>query len=356
MKFKRRKLGWLLAGLLALLLVVFLVYRMTRPAEAVVVDVKAQTVELALSVVGRARAGDMVQVASPNGGQVIELLADDGDVVAAGDVLAVVRANVEQAQTQADVAREAAARAEVEEARLNFNRTKALHDRGFAADAALESARAALQTKQANLAAATAQVRASSEKAREFVIRAPVSGTILYRPIDKGQVVTAAETLFEMGSNGGTEIQAEVEEAYADVLNAGQKGRAALSGSEEVFAIRLAEVSPRVNPATGGRLVKLVRDDGQSLPPGRSIDVTLVVQERPQTISIPRRAIVDATASPKVMVVDAGNVVKARAVTVLRWPTTNAIVTEGLKAGDRIVLEPEGLEDGQKIRPVSEGR
>src|SRR5690606_40822077 len=89
-------------------LVVTAVVLWRRPPEVEVAMVKPQTVELALSVVGRARPMDLVQVASPNPGQVVRLMHDDGDRVAAGDPLAVILASVEQAQTEADLARERA--------------------------------------------------------------------------------------------------------------------------------------------------------------------------------------------------------------------------------------------------------
>lgn len=330
----------------------FVAFKMSQPDEIAVWEVKSQTVEKAISVVGRVRPDDLVQVASPNPGQIIRLMADDGDTVLQGSALAVIRATVEQAQTEADQARERAARADVTEARLNFNRTKTLHDRGFAADAALDNARIALQAAEANLAAASAQVKASAERAGEFIIRAPMTGTILFRPIDNGQVVGAGETLFELGSSQGAEIQAEVEEAYADAITAGMLARAAVSGSETVFPARVSEVAPRVNASTGARLIKLRPEGGAGLSPGRSVDLTVVVETREDGITVPRRAVVDATTSPKVLVVDADDRVHLREVEIERWPSTNAIITKGLTAGDVILLDPSNVEAGQRIRPI----
>lgn len=324
-----------------------------RPAEIAVLEIRPETVEQALSVVGRARPTQLVQVASPNPGQVIRLFHDDGDQVAAGDPLAVILATVEQAQTEVDVARARAARAEAAEAALNYQRTRTLHERGFAAKAALDAARAALDTAEANVAAATASVRVSAERAREFTIRAPMAGVVLVRPIDNGQVVAAGETLFEVGSATGVEIRAEVEEAYADTLRPGQTARAALSGSTVIFPARVTEVSPRVNSSTGGRTVRLAADGAQGLSPGRSVDVTIVVDQRRGAVVVPRRAVLDATAAPKVYVVDANDIVRVRPITVARWPSVNAIVESGLRAGDRVVLEPGATRPGARIRPVA---
>ena len=92
--------------------------------------------------------------------------------------------------------------------------------------------------------------------------------------------------------------------------------------------------------------------DGQSLSPGRSVDLTIVVQRRDNSLTIPRQAVLDATAAPKVLVVGADDRVTAREVSILRWPSTNAIITGGLKAGDRIVRDPAKVAQGGRIRPV----
>ncbi len=97
-----------------------------QPPEVPVVTVRPQTTELVLAVVGRVRPLDLVEVRSPNPGEVIELLADDGDQVAEGQPLARLRAAVEAAQTDADAARVLAAQAEAAEARLAFQRTQTL--------------------------------------------------------------------------------------------------------------------------------------------------------------------------------------------------------------------------------------
>lgn len=325
------------------------VFMVRRPPEVAVLEIRLQTVEQALSVVGRARPTQLVLITSPNPGQVIRLFHDEGAQVEAGDPLAIILATVEQAQTDVDMARARAARAEADQAGLIHQRTRTLHERGFASNAALEAARASLDAAEANAAAASATVRA-----REFTIRAPMAGVLLVRPIDNGQVVGAGETLFQLGSATDVEIRAEVEEAYADAIRPGQAARAALSGSPDIFLARVTEVSPRVDSGTGGRTVRLSPAITEGLAPGRSVDVTIVVAQRQGAIVVPRRAVVDATAAPKVYVVDDDGVVLARSIQVARWPSLNAIVEGGLNAGDRVVLEPGATNPGAHVRPVAQ--
>jgi RND family efflux transporter MFP subunit len=346
---KQRPL-FIAAVLLGAVLIAGLVWIFTRPPQIAVLEVKPRSVEVALSVVARVRPNNLVDVRSPNAGQIVRLLHDDGDVVALGAPLAIVRATVEQAQTDAGSARVEAARAEVTRARLTFSRTRTLADRGFASVAALDEARAALKSAEAGFAAAAAERRAASAITGEFTIRAPMAGVVLVRPVDNGQVISPETTLFQLGSRDGVELQADVDEAYADALRPGMSARAALSGSDKIFAARISEVSPRVDPTTGGRLIKLVPPEAMNIPSGRSVDVTIIVARREAGIVVPRQTVIDATTAPKVYVVDQSGIVRGRAIEIADWPSLNAIVESGLAAGDRVVLAPAEVSPSARVR------
>lgn len=335
---------------LGALLIAGFAWFLLRPPQIVVMEVMPGSVEVALSVVARVRPSNLVNVRSPNAGQIVRLLQDDGDVVGLGAPLAIVRSQVEQAQADAGSARVAAARAEVTRARLSFNRTRTLADRGFAAVAALEEARANLRSAEAGLGAAAADRRAAAALTGEFTIRAPMAGVILVRPIDNGQVISSETTLFQLGSRDGLELQADVDEAFADALRPGMAARAALSGSDAIFTARITEVSPRIESTTGGRLIKLEPLVAMSIPPGRSVDVTIIVSRREAGIVVPRQAVIDATTAPKVYVVDGTGIVRARAIDILDWPSVNAIVESGLAAGDRVVLTPIEVRPFERVR------
>lgn len=338
------------AALLCAILIIGGGWYFLRPPDIDVLEIESRPVEIVLSVVGRVRPENLVDVRSPNAGQVVRLFRDDGDTVAAGEPLAIVRSTVEQAQADAGSARERAARAELTRARLAYNRTRTLSDRGFASVAALDEARAVLQSAEAGLAAASAERRAAAAQTGEFTIRAPMTGIVLVRPIDNGQVVSPETTLFQLGSRDGVELQADVDEAYADVLRPGMSVRAALSGSDEVFAARITEVSPRVDPTTGGRLIKLAPVEAMNIPPGRSVDITIIVARREAGFVVPRQAVINATTQPTVYVVDQRGIVRERSIEIADWPSLNAIIDSGLAEGDRVVLAPAETMPSARVR------
>ena len=321
-----------------------------RPPEVPVLQVEPRLLEKTLSVVGRVRPENLVDVRSPNPGQVVGVFRDDGDHVEAGDALATIRSSVERAEAEAFIARERAATAEVNRAKLILNRTRTLADRGVASQAALDEARAVFQVAEAVLEAATAERTAISARNNEFTIRAPMTGRVLVRPIDNGQVISAETTLFQLGSSGRVELQADVDETYADALQPGMSARAALSGSDRVFQARLLEISPRVDAATGGRLVKFVPNEDMDIPFGRSVDITIVVEVLEAGISVPRQALLDAGTQPKVYLVDREGRVQVQAVAIADWPSLNAIVETGLTGGDRVVLTPSETSPSARVR------
>lgn len=348
-----RRLWIGLALLVATAIAIGLAWRLTRTPRVEIYTVRISMVERVLAVVGRARPGDLLDVRSPNPGQITQLLHDDGDRVAEGEPLAVIKATVEQAETEAGAAQARGARAERDRAKLAFDRTQILTDKGIMARAALDEARATLRAAQAGLDAATATTAAASERAKQFTVRAPMAGVVLYRPVDNGQVVATTTSLFQLGSLQGSEIQAQVDEAYADALRPGLGARAAPTGSDQTFHARVTEVSPQVDSTTGGRLIKLVPIGGPSLAPGRSIDISIVVDRRADGVVIPRGAVIDPLTIPKVYVVDSSDIVRLRPIAILRWPSPNAIIEHGLTSGDRVVLAPAATHLNAHVRPVA---
>ena len=352
MALKRRTL--ILIGLGVAAIVATIAAWLARPPpEVETVEVSPKPIERVLSVVGRVRSKNLVSVMSINPGQVIRLLHDDGDVVAVGEPLAVVRSIVEQSQAAADRARARSALAAADESRRTFDRFGPMRGTGMVSEMAVDQALRNMQTTRADAAAAVATAKASAQRAQEFTVRAPMAGKVLSRAIDNGQVVSTSMTLFELGSPHAVEIRADVDEAYADSLRSGMAARVAQTGSGVQFAAQVTEVSPKVDASTGGRLVKLTPEPGVTVAPGRSVDVTIVVDRRSNVIVVPRQAILDAANSPKVYLVDAGGVVRVRAVTIANWPSLDAIIETGLRPGDRVVMAPARTHPSARVRPVA---
>lgn len=350
------KTGIRLAVLAVILLGAWLIWRSAaKPDEIAVVRLEARPAERVLAVVGRVRPKNVVTVRAEDSGRIIALPRDEGEVVSRGDLLARIEAAEEVAQVEISQAQLGALQAELNLARRTFDRTAQLASTGYAAPAALDTARAGLEAAKARLTAAQASIREAKARTRNFDVRAPMDGLLLARPIDEGQVITPSTDLFELGSLGTIEIEAEVDEFYADAVSLGMPAIISPAGSQVRLDAVVSEISPRVDPATGGRLVRLTpTTTNASLRPGRSIDVTIRIQSVASALSIPRGALRKTPQGIEASVLEAGAVVP-KPVTIVDWPGSQVIVTKGLEPGDLVVTDPIAFPPGARGVAQSSG-
>tara|TARA_R110002110_G_scaffold406421_1_gene626282 strand:+ start:83468 stop:84550 length:1083 start_codon:yes stop_codon:yes gene_type:complete len=327
----------------------FFVLRETQAPAVQTVKVEKQNAELVLAVVGRVRSQQVVQIRAETPGAVVNLLHDEGDEVQQGDELAQVRSDEEIASLAVSNAQLLAREAELDLAGLTLKRLEGLAERGLVAKAELDEARAALASARANTRAAKAVIDQDKARIQEFSIRAPVTGIILSRPIDAGQVVGTQDIIFEIGSGGAVEIEAEVDEYYADELKVGMPALLSPSGSAAVYEGAITEVAPRIDPLTGGRLVRLMPDSPVDVfLPGRSIDVNIITERFENAISVPRSALQKVNDGWQVYVVENGKVAE-RSLQFIDWPGEAVVVQSGINAGDEVLRNPMEIEPGTQV-------
>ncbi len=351
MKFSRKRaiqilvLGIFLLGAFAIAL------RATAPKSVGVIRLTAGPAEQVLAVVGRVRSANVVHVQPENAGAIVALLHDEGDVVIKGTLLAQIRSDQQIAAVAVTAAQIKNFEAQLVLARIKQRRVQSLARNGWVTRAMLDETNAAADVAVASLDAARATAGQATAKAREFNVYAPMTGTILVRPVDAGQVVSVSSILFEIGSAGAVEIEAEIDEVYADQVPIDAKITLSPSGSGKQFSGRISEIAPRIDPASGGRLMRFMADNGDgSLRSGRSIDVTIIVAKMDRALSIPRSSVIKNLGQNKVFVIESGKAV-IRAVALVDWPGANVIITGGIKAGAQVVLDPMTVSAGDSVKP-----
>jgi RND family efflux transporter MFP subunit len=344
---KRRRWLWLAAAAVILVGAAIAAQRALAPPVVQVQPVSAKPAERVLAVTGRIRARESVQVAPRVAGQIAELRKDEGELVAAGDVLgriddAKARAALAQASAAADAQRRVVAQAERDVARAQELRAAGTGTQTTVEAATLVLTRGQEDLRRLNAAADEARLRLS-----EHEIVAPFAGRLLTRPVDPGQVVDGRTTIFELAPIADREVETEVDETYSVELALGQKARMAFPGSGGVVEGEIAYLSPQIDTTTGGRLVRLAYPDtAKELPVGLTVDVNIIVEKSDGALMVPRTAIRDANSAPYVQVVKDG-VVEKRPIRFKEWPSPTVMVTEGLAAGDQVIVgapQPEGTE------------
>ena len=332
---------------------VLIFMRATAPKSVEVITLSEGPADQSLSVVGRVRPINLVEIQSERAGAVVELLHDEGDQVSKGDLLARVRAEQERAAVAVTTAQIKNLEAQLTLAVTKQQRLQTLFNQGWVTRADMDEANTALAAARASLEAGRASTRQAVAAAREFDVFAPMTGTILARPIDEGQVVSTATVLFEIGSAGPVEIEAEIDEYYADQVPVAADVIISPSGSNQRFNGRITEISPRIDSSTGGRLMRFSSaTDDPNLRPGRSVNVTIIVKKYARALSLPRSSVFKNGGQNQVYIVEAGKAVP-RNVMVVDWPGSYVIITDGLKAGAQVILDPLSVQAGEKVDPVT---
>lgn len=332
-------------------------------------------------VSGLVGAVEEVRVAPLIEGQPIEtLLADVGDMVQAGQVLATLskstlelqrsQFNASLASARATISQAEAqmleARASADEAQRVNERTAALKKQGAASQAAADqassnaiAATARLTVATQSLEAARAQVElvqaqlANLELSLERTeVKAPVAGTITQRNAVIGAIASGAgQPMFTMIRDGALELNADVSEVDLTRLAAGQKVTMAAVGTTQPLTGTIRLVEPTIDPATRLGRARITIDQPDLIREGMFLDAEILVAER-ETIAVPVTAVGASEQGSSVMLVKDGTVSRIPVETGIRDRGWIEIVS-GLGAGDTIVTKAGAfVRDGDKINPV----
>lgn len=318
----------------------------TRASKVAVETIAAGPVSQVLAVNGRVAALQTVNIRSLVAAQAVDVSADEGDSVAVGDVLLQLdtsqpRAQVEQAQAALD-----AGMTKQQQADANAERARALGDN--ATRVAREDAERALVAAQNEVARLQAALDQAQSQLELYTIRAPLGGVVLDRAVDRGQLVDTQTQLFTIADLSQLVVETDVDEIYSARIRAGLKALLQPVGDTVARDGTVSFAAPTVDPATGGRAIKIAFDAPVDLPVGLTINANIVVSEVEDALSVARAAIVTDGSQSHVLVIE-GGVAATRPIEFEDWPAPRVIVTSGLAAGDMVILDPATVTPGQMV-------
>lgn len=158
------------------------------------------------------------------GGTILSLKVRQGDSVSQGQVIATVGDPKLALQSNAYAAQVAAARAQVEQAKADFDRAQRLIGAGAIARNMYDQARTNFNVAQSNLKSIIAQGAVVREQATEGQVVAPTSGRIIAVPVTAGTVVMAGDTVATVAQQNFV-LRLQVPERHARFLKAGDPVR-----------------------------------------------------------------------------------------------------------------------------------
>ncbi|GLS22471.1 hemolysin secretion protein D [Labrys miyagiensis] len=296
------------------------------------------------------------------GGRIIAREVNVGDTVKQGQRLAAVDATLLRLAVQSAEADLANARAQLANAVLTENRSKALVVTETASKAQVDNAVAARETAEAKVTQAEASLRQVQNVLSYAELIAPYDGVITAVNSDVGKVVSAGDIIVTLARPDVREAVVDVPDYLAPELLQYPRFDVTLAGEPSIKATAtLRQLAPASDATTRTRRARLSLDS----PPngfrlGSTISVS-AVRAVPSYIAVPQTALAGDGDRRSVWVVDAvKSVVAAKPVKLVSLKDGYAIV-DGLKDGDIVVAAgAASLEPGQAVQlpvtPRSEGQ
>jgi membrane fusion protein (multidrug efflux system) len=342
-----------------------------RPPPTVgVVTVEPQAVILTTELPGRTSPYEIADVRPQVGGIVKARLFEEGAIVRAGQVLYEIEPAPFQAAYDQAKAQLANATANLVTTRLKAERFADLVKIHAVSSQDADDAQAAFKQAEATVQ----QDRAAAEAARinlDFTrVTAPITGRIGISTVTKGALVTASQTT-------ALDTIQRLDPIYVDVTQS----------VAQVVALRRQIAQGRVSGAPGSAETHLTLDDGTPYPlagrlqltdvtvdqttdavtlravfpnpsavllPGMFVRATIVEGVAPNALLAPEQGVGhDQKGQPTALVVNAQGVVEPRDLQVGQTVGSKWLVTSGLKAGDRVIVEgAQSVQPGAHVRAI----
>lgn len=373
----RRHWGWVIAVLLLggvgawvwFAPAPFLLPKVETTTVQVVTPTEASTV---LTATGYTYAKDRAAVGSRVIGRVVELKVDEGDRIKKGDVIAILDSADLRAQIDQTKARLAETEARLADAERENGRQQRLVAEGVVTRAAADSAATALAIAKAQVETAKAALRADMAQLDYTVIKAPLSGVVIERNVEVGEMVApggftsqqSTGAIVRIAGLGSLEVEADINESYIARIKPGQNAEIKIDAvPDRKYAGHLRQIVPTADRQKAVVQVKVAIDDAdERLVPDMSSTVTFLddgaakrISEEKPRIYVPKSAVGRDGAAAYVFRVKDGILERREIVgvdEVVDGKATDRFeVTSGLSGGETIVKNTTAkLANGQKVR------
>lgn len=334
------------------------------PPEVGVVTVQPQRVALTTELSGRTAPHLIAEVRPQVGGIILKRLFTEGSDVKAGQVLYQIDPATYQAAFASARASQSRAEANLNSVRLKAGRYSDLIKINAVSQQDNDDAQAALQQAQADVASTKAAVETARINLAYTKVTAPISGRIGRSTVTAGALVTANQPTALATIQQLSQIYVDVTQSTSEMLRLKQNLASGLlkhSGADQARVklklengsdyplpgtLKFSEVT--VDQSTGSITLRAIfPNPKQVLLPGMFVRAILEEGVSEQAILVPQRGVTrDPSGNAMVMVVGAEEKVEPRVIKAVRTVGDKWLVSEGLKAGDRVIVE--GI---QRVRP-----
>lgn len=330
----------------------------TGPTPVQVAEVMRKDMPFLLRAIGRVTPTQTVVIKPLVTGQIGTVHLQDGRDVKTGDLLfSIDRRPFEVALGESQAAL-AQATTQAANAKTQERRYLSLAKRGAVPQKEQEQATATAQTATDQVLIASAAVQKAELNLSYCEIRAPISGRAGRVLADVGNVVSAYQTeMVVINQIDPIEVTFAIPEQQLPALQRGMATGslhvAATSGQSERMTVegQVTFVDNTVKPNTGTIDVSATfKNNPPVLWPGQYANLSIEVSVDRDAVVAPARAVQPGQNGPFVFVVEPDMTVRATQVVVARTVEDHAIISNGLRGGEKVVIDGhDRLRDGAKV-------
>jgi membrane fusion protein (multidrug efflux system) len=332
------------------------------PPEVEVVQVIAKDTPVVFEYVAQTQSSQQVSIQARVNGFLEKRAYTEGAIVNKGDVLFVMDKKPFQAQVNAAVAALARQKAAMQTARLNLDRTKPLTEKNALSRKDLDDATGAYESAAAAVEMAKAQLETARLNLSYCTITSPVNGITSAAQQQEGaylnmqnSILTSVAVLSPIWVNfslSENELKAYRDQVARGLLHPPRDKNyeieiVLVDGSIFPHTGRITFADPSFNPQTGTFLLRAsVSNPRGALRPNQYVRARMKGAVRPNAILVPQRAVQQGARGHYVWVVNRENRAESRPVVVGDLMNSDWFISEGLKAGERVVVD-----GGMTLRP-----
>jgi membrane fusion protein (multidrug efflux system) len=337
----------------------------TGDNKHVVETITPQVAEITTSYPAAIRSCQDVNIVAKVSGHIMKVYVKEGQEVRAGQPLFLIDPTLYNAAVKSAEAAVKISETSIETQRLNVENKEMLHSKGIISDFDLRSAKNQLATLEAQLASANAQLANAKDQLGFCTITSPTNGVV-------GEINYRQGTLASPSLPKPLTVVSDLREMYVyfsmtekQVLNLG--GQAAAISSFPAVNLRMANgkiferqghiaaISGVIDANTGSLQARADFENPNRVLRSGGTGTIEVPTRDTAAVMVPQIAVVEVQEKKFVYLLGEENKVKYTEIKVLTQNDgQNYIVTEGVKIGDKIVVEGvTRLKDGMEITPIT---
>jgi RND family efflux transporter MFP subunit len=304
-------------------------------------------------VVGHAEAPQTTAIGFDLTGSVVDIMVDEGQAVVEGQILAKLDDQRLRAQMDELSAILNRAQSEANLSKISLKRVVELVDRKLESAQQLDESRESVNAAKAFVDEILARKQTLLVEIGKSKLLAPFDGSVVSRLVDKGTVVGAGQSLFNLQQNGQLEVRFALSTDYVNKFALGQVVILSAQSNQISGKIKSIAQQRRLDTRTVDVIVSLT-EQNLSILPGDLLHIDINSEIYARGFWVPRKALVSSVRGLwslfAVEVIDGEHQLVVKLVEMVHADDKKAFVRGALKSGESIVIDGvQRLVSGQKV-------